>query len=295
MADILLKEKLKMKEGMSMNEKLVINTNLLRKESEFKTKACVVEKAIAVPHSEFDDLKRNPLQHNDLIADNVDLMYCDSDNNYHCLLIYDKEQGDGLLIESEGAPYARYAQYIPNAKLLYENHMQNHLQELKFYCPLEINREPECWDDEEYEKISSYEASAYESEINRFIEDFTMSEEKERGLMHWYGKGNSVDQKLRSAFMSVEGRDGELVGVITAQIYDQLTDEELEEFRLYCEGQLSDGVGESLEQRPIKTPDGDIYVSFWNSDDSWSLQTEDEINEGQSEDMTEESNMGMTM
>lgn len=199
-----------------------------------------------------------------------------------------------MLIESEGAPYVRYAQFIPNAKLLYENHMQNHLQELKFCCPLEINREPECWNDE-YEEISSYEASVYESEINRFIEDFTMPEEKERGLMNWYDKGNSVDEKVRSAFMSVEGRDGELVGVITAKIYGQLTEEELEEFRLYCEGQLSDGVGESLEQRPIKTPDGDIYVSFWNSDESWSLQTEDEMNEGQSEDMTEEPDMGMTM
>jgi hypothetical protein len=79
-----------------------------------------------------------------------------------------------------------------------------------------------------------------------------MPEEKERGLMNWYDKGNSVDEKVRSAFMSVEGRDGELVGVITAKIYGQLTEEELEEFRLYCEGQLSDGVGESLEQRPIK-------------------------------------------
>ena len=121
--DILLKRKLKMKEGMSMNEKLVINTNLLRKESEFKTKACVVEKAIVVPHSEFDDLKRNPLQDNDLIADNVDLMFCDSDDNYHCLLIYDEEYGDGLVADSEGFNYLRYAGYIPNAKLLYENHI----------------------------------------------------------------------------------------------------------------------------------------------------------------------------
>ena len=295
MADILLKEKLKMKEGMSMNEKLVINTNLLRKESEFKTKACVVEKAIAVPHSEFESLKRNPLQDNDLIADNVDLMYCDSDDNYHCLLIYDKEQGDGLLIESEGAPYARYSQYIPNAKLLYENHIQTHLRELKFYCPLEINREPECWDDGEYEKISSYEASAYEAEINRFIKDFTMPEEKERGLMHWYNHSDSINEKVRSAFMSVKERDGELVGVITAQINGQLTDEELEEFRDYCSGQLSDGAGESLEQRSIKTPNGNIYVSFWNSDDSWSLRTEEEMNEGQSEDKTEEPDMGMMM
>ena len=278
-----------------MNEKLVINTNLLRKESEFRTRTFVVEKAIAVSHAEFDNLKRNPMQNNDLIADNTDLMYCDSNNNYHCLLIYDKQQGNGLLIESEGAPYARYGQYIPNAKLLYEHHMQNHLQELKFYCPLEINKEPECWDDEGYEKISSFEASVYESEINRFIENFTMPEENERGLMHWYDNGNSVDQKVRSAFMSVEERDGELVGVITAKIYGQLTEEELEKFRDYCSGQLSDRAGESLEQRPIKTPDGNIYVSFWNSDDGWSLQTEEEMNKGQLEDMTEEPNMGMTM
>ncbi len=91
-----------------MNEKLMINANLLRKESEFKTKACVVEKAIAVSHTGFYDLKRHPLQDNDLIVENTDLMYCDSDDIYHCLLIYDEEQGDGLLIESEGAAYARY-------------------------------------------------------------------------------------------------------------------------------------------------------------------------------------------
>ena len=105
-----------------MNEKLMINTMLFRKESEFRTKSCVVEKAIAVPHAEFDDLKRHPLRDNDLIAENVDLMYCDSDDNYHCLLIYDEEQGDGLLIESEGTLYARYAQYIPSAKKLVEMH-----------------------------------------------------------------------------------------------------------------------------------------------------------------------------
>ncbi|MBP3380655.1 MAG: hypothetical protein J6K77_07325 [Ruminococcus sp.] len=105
-----------------MNKKLMINAALLRKESEFRTKSCVAEKAIAVSHDEFDNLKRHPLRDNDLIADNVDLMYCDSDDNYHCLLIYDEEQGDGLLIESEGTSYARYAQYIPRAKELVESH-----------------------------------------------------------------------------------------------------------------------------------------------------------------------------
>lgn len=105
-----------------MKEKLIINANLLRKESEFRTKSCVMEKAIAVSHAEFDELKRHPLRDHRLIAENADLMYCDNDDNYHCLLIYDEEQGDGLLIESEGTSYARYAQYIPSAKKLVEMH-----------------------------------------------------------------------------------------------------------------------------------------------------------------------------
>ena len=105
-----------------MSEKMIINANLIRKESEFRTKSCVVEKTIAISHAEFDDLKRHPLRDHRLIAENADLMYCDNDDNYHCLLIYDQEQGDGLLIESEGTSYARYAQYIPRAKELVESH-----------------------------------------------------------------------------------------------------------------------------------------------------------------------------
>ena len=105
-----------------MNDKLMINTMLLRKESEFRTKSCVVEKAIAISHDAFENLKRHPLRDHRLIAENADLMYCDRDDNYHCLLIYDEEQGDGLLIESEGTSYARYAQYIPSAKELVERH-----------------------------------------------------------------------------------------------------------------------------------------------------------------------------
>ena len=103
-----------------MNQKMIINANLLRKESEFRTQKCIVEKAAAVFHAEFDELKRHPLRDNELISEYVDLMYCDKDGNYHCLLVYDSQDGDGLLIESEGSSYARYAQYISGAKELVE-------------------------------------------------------------------------------------------------------------------------------------------------------------------------------
>ena len=108
-----------------MKEELIINANLLRKESEFRTKSCVVEKAIAVSNAEFENLKRHPLRDHRLIAENADLMYCDNDDNYHCLLIYDEEQCDGLLIDSEGTSYARYSQYIPGAKELVDR-QQSH-------------------------------------------------------------------------------------------------------------------------------------------------------------------------
>ena len=107
-----------------MPKKLIINSALLRKESKFDVRKCVVEKALAVSHEDFLQLKNYPMRDNDLIAENVGLMYCDSENNLHCLLIYDKKQGDGLLIESEGYSYARYAQYVPQAKLIYEEHLQ---------------------------------------------------------------------------------------------------------------------------------------------------------------------------
>ena len=58
-----------------MNEKLVINANLLRKETEFDTRVCVVENAEAVAHDKFERLKRHPMQDNDLIAENTDVLY----------------------------------------------------------------------------------------------------------------------------------------------------------------------------------------------------------------------------
>ena len=170
-----------------MNEKLIINANLLRKETEFRTKICVVEKSVAVSRREFENLKKHPLRDNDLITENAELMYCDSDEHYHCLLIYNKEQGDGLLIESEGAKDARYAQYVSNAKLLYENYVQQNLHEMKLYCPLKIYADIDIseydWNDDitdNFEHISNYDAADFEREINAAIRRYSETLEKER-------------------------------------------------------------------------------------------------------------------
>lgn len=107
--------------------KLVIHARLVRKEPDFTPTACIVEHIIPLSQEEFFNLRNNPLQDNKMIEKYHDDMYCDSDGIRHCILVYDEKQGDGLLIDSQGSDYARYAQYIPCAKLLakqYEQQME---------------------------------------------------------------------------------------------------------------------------------------------------------------------------
>ena len=48
-------------------------------------------------------------------------MRIDINDIAHCVLFVDSESGDGILVESEGAKYARKSQFIPNARALIEN------------------------------------------------------------------------------------------------------------------------------------------------------------------------------
>ena len=167
-------------------------------------------------------------------------------------------------------------------------------QELTFYCPLHIVRE---YDESEYdydeevmeeqEVIPPEYAVNCADEINDFIQNYSEPEEEHRGLMVYFDDDPAVSEKVFSAIPSVKEIDGELMGVFECQITDELTDNELEDLKSHLIGQCSDGFFEGMEQHPIKTADyREIYVSFWNSEDSWSLQTED---------LSEEPEMDMTM
>lgn len=176
-------------------------------------------------------------------------------------------------------------------------------QELTLYCPLHIVRE---YDESEYEfdeevldepeVIPSSFAIDCAKEINDFIEDYSEPEEEHRGLMVYFDDDPAVSEKVFSAIPSVKEINGELMGVFECQITEALTDNELRDLREYLLGQASDGWGESVEQRPIKTADyGEIYVSFWNDGSDWSLQTAEEMGLEQTEDLSEEPEINMTM
>lgn len=364
-------------------KKLKFNSTLNHKQSDYQTREIIVEKVITLYGKSFSELKDHPLRDDPYIAENRDLMYIDSNDTAHCLLMVDYDSGDGILVESEGMSYARKSQFIPNARELVENNdltvserkLHNSLkkmvdqiaelahcgeksfvfeelldksdidlksllrdsvtamlqerediqmaesrsinvdfqpditvevkptQELTLYCPLRIVRE---YDDSDYEfdeevldeqeEIPSRYAVDCAREINDFIQDYSEPEEEHRGLMVYFDRNPAVSEKVFSAVPSVKEISGELMGVFECQITEDLTGSELEDLRSHLTGQCSDGFFEGMEQHPIKTADlGEIYVSFWNNSNDWSLQTAEEMGLEQTEDLSEEPEMNMTM
>lgn len=272
---------------MEFSDKLVLNTSLERKPTEFAVKGCIIEKAVPVSHSKFKALANAPLQDEPLIAKYSDVMYADSNGMCHCILIYDKDFGDGIVINSEGSSYARYAQYIPQAKTIYDQYRATHLNEIRLCCPIEIYQHIEDYPRDNC-ILDNVDMAGYVDDINAFIYENDLPAEHERGLMHWYhpeGPDDEIAEKVYSAHCTVEVINGELTGVITAKIIGELSYESMERFTDYCIGQLSDGWGESLEQKYMRTENGEINISFWSDDDSWDLVTEDEYLSANTQDM----------
>lgn len=123
-----------------MAEKLIINAVMNRKADCYEPKKCVVEKVIDVHETEFKKMLEKPLERNYYLAPYRSLMGF-YDNAYHCILFVDQNSGDGLLVNSEGSDYARYSQYIPNAKdIVLKQEQSLALDDLKTHMDCCIDR-----------------------------------------------------------------------------------------------------------------------------------------------------------
>jgi hypothetical protein len=149
--------------------------------------------------------------------------------------------------------------------------MSNIKQTLKFFSPLLVTAYPSheyggCGADDLPEELSPSEAVQYMDEILAAIEKEKLPGEGDRGLMVYFYDDQELSKKIYSLHPTVEEWNGKLWGVMVAEVYGELTEAETAKLLDFAVGQMSDGWGEGFEQRPIKTNDGEIYVSFWNSD-----------------------------
>ena len=99
-----------------------------RKTNSFEPTECIIEKTVYLGTTEYDRFRKNMLDDYDFIRNNIDLMCCDNEGVYHCLLVVGEDRVDGVLIESEGYGYSRYSAFLPNASDFLALHMEQEKQ-----------------------------------------------------------------------------------------------------------------------------------------------------------------------
>lgn len=141
-----------------------------------------------------------------------------------------------------------------------------------FYCPLV----GEVTDDEGVcFPVDGCFLRSYQRAVEEALTADTASDEMD--MAEYFNEDDGVKAKLVSAKWGVEAYRGRLFGKIECSLKEELTDAETEILTDWISGQNSDGYGEHFEQQPIDAGDGDLYVSFWNSGDNYSIMTRDEL------------------
>ena len=161
------------------------------------------------------------------------------------------------------------------------------LEEFKLFSPLKgfIYLYDEDWGGirNEPDELSPCDLCQYEDKILERIGQEHLEEEGERGLAV-YLHNRLLNRKVFSMEPAVESWDGKLWGVLKVKSHGPLSPQELSGLMEEWQGQESDGWGEGFEQREIKTEEGELCVSFWNSDNDFFIKTEQELKQGQTQD-----------
>ena len=143
-----------------------------------------------------------------------------------------------------------------------------------FYCPLV----GEVTDDEGFSSpVDGRFLRSYQWAVEEALDADTTNDEMD--MAEFFDEDDAVKAKLVSAKWGVDVYRGQLFGRIVCSLKEKLTDAETEILTEWISGQNSDGYGEHFEQQPIDTEDGNLFVSFWNSGDNYSIMTRNELDE----------------
>lgn len=95
---------------------MLLSIPMQRKEPRIETERCVVEKTVELSKEAYEHFQNNLLCDQTFIADSVDDMYQECNDIRHCLLVLGEGYDDGILVDSQGASYARYSAPLPHAR-----------------------------------------------------------------------------------------------------------------------------------------------------------------------------------
>lgn len=150
---------------------------------------------------------------------------------------------------------------------------------IKFRCPMEFFVAPEDIDSDCYE-VSAQHFAEHADKINKLIiESFGIYDPEHCGLAA-YIIDDDLAEKIISAIPSVEVINGELHGLITVTLREELTETEMGTLRKELIKQLDDGWGNDFGD--LVTIGGeDAYISFLCAKDGEKLHVisaDEEIN-----------------
>ena len=97
----------------------ILNLPLHHKQETLPTNYCSIGKAVELSRHQYERFKNNLLDDYDFIADNQEVMQTNDLNVKECLLVLCEGQDDGILVYSEGQPYAMQSAYLPYARQLW--------------------------------------------------------------------------------------------------------------------------------------------------------------------------------
>jgi hypothetical protein len=151
---------------------------------------------------------------------------------------------------------------------------------LKFYLRDKEDAKSGVYDEMEYwrDELSHEDAFEYIHHLEAFLAHDRKDYDTGRGLAEYIDLGPLGD-KVRSLVPHIELHGDKLWVVAHLSLTESLSPPELLELKDWWTGQLSDGVGESWEQREIKVERGELYLEPWTSDDRFFIDTQREFSE----------------
>lgn len=94
-----------------------------RKEPALEPQPCEIENVVSLAGSDFSRFRQSLLENYGFIQERAEDMGI-REGIAHCLLVVDESSGDGILVNSEGSGYARYAAWFPGAKAFLQSQGQ---------------------------------------------------------------------------------------------------------------------------------------------------------------------------